>query len=144
MDLRQRPPRSPRCRLGGFIHLPRLLDKARAHAAGTAGEYNFNCPLDRTFFEFTGLTPDAFLAQVRTGLGDGAMLAWIEATAPLKRSGWEIQAWSTWLENRGPGGAEAHAWFSESIRRLAAARTDVRTLFDLLDLDDHVAFGGQP
>ena len=33
-DLTQHPPRSPRVRLGGFAHLPRLLDKARAFAAG--------------------------------------------------------------------------------------------------------------
>ena len=32
-DLSQHPPRSPRTRLGGYAHLPRLLDKARAHAA---------------------------------------------------------------------------------------------------------------
>lgn len=37
-DLTQHPPRSPRVRLGGFAHLPRLLDKARAVAAGTNGE----------------------------------------------------------------------------------------------------------
>ena len=35
-DLTQHPPRSPRVRLGGFVHLPRLLDKARAYAAGYA------------------------------------------------------------------------------------------------------------
>jgi hypothetical protein len=39
-DLSQHPPRSPRARLGGYVHLPRLLDKARAHLAGRMGEYN--------------------------------------------------------------------------------------------------------
>ena len=34
-DFSQHPPRSVRVRLGGFAHLPRLLDKARAAAAGT-------------------------------------------------------------------------------------------------------------
>ena len=38
-NLTQRPPRSPRVRLGGYTILPRLLDKARAVIAGTAGEY---------------------------------------------------------------------------------------------------------
>ena len=33
-DLTQRPPRSPRVRLGGYTILPRLLDKARATIAG--------------------------------------------------------------------------------------------------------------
>ena len=30
-DLRQRPPRSPRVRLGGYVILPRMLDKGRDH-----------------------------------------------------------------------------------------------------------------
>ncbi len=38
-DLTQRPPRSPRVRLGGYAILPRLLDKCRALLAGKVGEY---------------------------------------------------------------------------------------------------------
>lgn len=38
-DLTQRPPRSPRVRLGGYAMLPRLLDKARASLTGKTGEY---------------------------------------------------------------------------------------------------------
>jgi len=45
-DLTQSPPRSPRVRLGGFAHLPRLIDKARATLAGTNGEYNYDCGMD--------------------------------------------------------------------------------------------------
>ena len=33
-DLTQHPPRSLRVRLGGYVHLARLLDKARAEAGG--------------------------------------------------------------------------------------------------------------
>jgi hypothetical protein len=40
-NLTQRPPRSPRVRLGGYVLLARLLDKGRAELAGTAGEYKF-------------------------------------------------------------------------------------------------------
>ena len=67
-DLTQRPPRSPRVRLGGYTILPRLLDKARAVIAGTAGEYKYNNPNDGHFFRFTGLAPEALLAQVKSGL----------------------------------------------------------------------------
>ena len=34
-DLTHRPPRSPRCRLGGYAGLPRMLDKGRATVAST-------------------------------------------------------------------------------------------------------------
>ncbi len=40
-DLTQRPPRSPRVRLGGYVILPRMLDKGRAALAGKLGEYHF-------------------------------------------------------------------------------------------------------
>ncbi len=33
-DLTQRPPRSPRVRLGGYVILPRMLDKGRATING--------------------------------------------------------------------------------------------------------------
>ncbi len=36
MDLTQRPPRSPRVRLGGFVILPRMLDKGRPLLMGKA------------------------------------------------------------------------------------------------------------
>ena len=42
-DLTKRPPRSPRARLGGYVILPRMLDKGRAAIAGRrrlkAGRY---------------------------------------------------------------------------------------------------------
>jgi hypothetical protein len=57
MDLTQRPPRSPRVRLGGYVILARMLDKGRATLAGKNGEYNYNCPLDQNFLNFTGIDP---------------------------------------------------------------------------------------
>jgi hypothetical protein len=38
-ELTQRPPRSPRGQLGGYVLLPRILDKGRALLAGKLGEY---------------------------------------------------------------------------------------------------------
>src|SRR5258707_13481264 len=43
--LTKRPPRRPRCRLGGYAILPRMLDKGRAEIASTNGEFHYNCPL---------------------------------------------------------------------------------------------------
>ena len=43
-DLTLRPPRSPRCRLGGYALLPRMLDKGRATLAGKNGDYHYACP----------------------------------------------------------------------------------------------------
>ncbi|MCX6858280.1 MAG: DUF5069 domain-containing protein [Verrucomicrobia bacterium] len=142
LNLTTRPPRSPRVRLGGYTILPRLLDKARAVIAGTAGEYKYNNPNDGHFFRFTGISPDALFEQVKTGSGDWDMLLWVNANAPHKRTTLEINQWSDWTETVSFNDVEMREWFTEQIKRLNPAREDLRGTFDYLDLDDYVSFGG--
>jgi hypothetical protein len=140
-DLSQHPPRSPRVQLGGYVHLPRLLDKARATVAGKAGEYHYNCPMDQNFFEFTGIGHEAVLAEVKKGLGDSEMLAWVRANT--KRLPSEIASWSLWMRTCAPGRSPGHEWFGEVIKASAPDRDDIFGFFDLLDMDDYVTFGGK-
>ena len=142
-DLSKHPPRSPRVRLCGFVHLPRLLDKARAQANGTLGEYVWNCPLDQRWALFTGIQADQVLEQVKKGLTDAQVAAWVLAKMQPQRQAWEIAAWSQWMETNGPGDAQRHQTFSEEIRKHAPERDDIRTTFDRLDMDDYVSFGGK-
>jgi hypothetical protein len=142
-DFTRHPPRSPRVRLGGYVHLPRLLDKARACAAGKLGDYEYACPLDKRFFTFTGLNSDEFLAAVKSGKGDVEMLAWVnEHTKPM-RAAWEIEAWSRWLEALGPGDVKRYQTMSDNLQKLSPGRDDIRTNFDRLDLDDYISYGGK-
>jgi hypothetical protein len=144
-NLTQRPPRSPRVRLGGFVTLARIVDKGRAELAGTAGEYKYNNPMDYHFFRFTGLTPEALKAELGKDKGDGEIVTWIEENAPNKRTPWEIQHWSAWMNERGPDGdTETLEFFAKRVGEFNKTREDVKTWFDLLDLDDHVTFGGKP
>lgn len=140
-DLTQHPPRSVHVRLGGFAHLPRLLDKARALHAGKIGGYHYHCPLDQAFFAFTGINHEVFLAEAKKGGSDTEMLAWVRAATT--RLPFEIRAWSEWIEQHGPGGAGGHEWMAETIRADAGDRDDIRSFADLLDLDDYVSFGGK-
>jgi len=142
-NLTQRPPRSSRVRLGGYVHLARMLDKGRATLVGQAGEYNFNSGMDQHFLRFTGLDAESLKAELAHGKGDGEMLAWIQENAPKRREAWEIQAWSASQNERGPDSdAETFEFFSNAVRRHGNLREDIKTWFDLLDLDDHVSFGG--
>src|SRR5215203_7185225 len=75
-DLTQRPPRSPRTRLGGYALLPRMLDKGRATAVGKNGEYHFNCPLDQHILGFAGIDAEQLLAELKTAKGDWEILEW--------------------------------------------------------------------
>lgn len=145
MDLTQRPPRSPRIRLGGYVILPRILDKGRAATAGKLGAYKFaGKGMDRHFFAFTGITFEEFRAELSLGRSDSEMLAWIAARAKNAEP-WTIAAWSAYHEQRGPDSdAETLEVFREMLGRFTTTREDIRTWFDLLDVDDHCSFGGQP
>lgn len=143
LDLTQRPPRSPRVRLGGYAMLPRILDKARSSIVGKAGDYKYGNPMDQYFFGFTGVAQNALLEQVKTGVSDWDLLLWVNAHANPKRAPHEIRAWSAWLETMPIGDAEDLEWFAAQVKRLNPARTDLHTIVDYLDADDYVSFGGK-
>ncbi len=143
-DLTQHPPRSMRCRLGGYAILPRMLDKCRATIIGKNGEYHFNCPLDQHILNFVGIDPEALKTEVAKGGGDGEILEWIQKNAQHKRTPWEVLQWSDYHDRRGPDSdAETLGFFSGLIAKITTTREDIRTWADLLDLDDYCSFGGK-
>jgi hypothetical protein len=142
-DLAQRPPRSPRIRLGGYVILPRMLDKGRATLAGKAGEFRFNCPLDRHFLDFAGIDPLKLKKQLAQNKSDGEMIEWVNANAKNKRLPFQIAAWSAAQEQRVPTDLESRKFFNDYHAKLAPKREDVATWFDILDIDDFVTFGGK-
>ncbi len=142
-DLTQRPPRSARARLGGYVLLPRMLDKGRATIAGKNGAYHYNCPLDQQFTSYTGIDPEALRAQLEQGKGDGEILAWIEETATFKRAPWEVQQWSHYMDHRSPTDVETRDFFNGMHKEAGSTREDIGSWADVLDLDDYVSFGGK-
>ncbi len=79
--------RSPRAVLGGYIILPRLIDKVRAHARGVlppeyvANLFKPGTTLDGRFMTFTGLAPEPLRAAILEAKDDAAVLAWVERHA---------------------------------------------------------------
>lgn len=144
MDLTKQAPRSGRVRLGGYVILPRILDKGRAVIAGKNGEYNYACPMDEAFLEFAGIDPKQLKKQLATGKGDGEILQWIQKNAKNKRTASEIHAWSAYMDQRAPGDHDGREFFDGVHAQIAPKREDIHTWFDLLDLDDYVSFGGKP
>ncbi len=142
LDLTQRPPRSPRVRLGGYVILPRMLDKGRALLNGKNGLYNYACPLDQHFLNFSGINPDQLKEQLAAGKSDGEILEWIRAQT--QQTPWEIAQWSAWHEQRSPGDVESIKIFKKLLEAVSTERDDISTWFDLLDLDDYVSYGFKP
>ena len=140
-DLTQFPPRSPRVRLGGYVILPRMLDKGRAALAGRNGEYHYACPLDQRFLEFAGIDAEALKKELTKS--DSEVLAWIQQNAKYQRTVPEIIAWSAWQEQRGPDNPDGRDYFNNLHKTVAPQRTDISSWFDLLDVDDFASYGGK-
>jgi hypothetical protein len=72
-------PRRGRQPLDGFLWLARVIDKARAAAAGTIHDYIYPCPMDRGVFKQWRVSADEFDAALREHPSDEAMLEWLRA-----------------------------------------------------------------
>jgi hypothetical protein len=134
LDLTRSFPRSPKHRLGPYAHLARMIDKARAKAAGTIGEYIYPCPLDRLLLDFLAIHSEALLA-VAKDLPDHDVLRWVEEHATA-RSPREVQEWNEAFLNRKPKDEDSLGRFLEIRSRVAPHRTDITTWVDLLDLEE--------
>jgi hypothetical protein len=141
-DLTQRPPRSPKARLGGYALLPRMLDKCRADLAGTQGSFKYACPNDQRILTFAGIDPDALRKEVAKGGGDGAILEWIRAHQIHQRTPAEIETWSDANDKRKPE-PDNQEFFDQYLAECGPHRKDITTWSDLLDLDDYVSYGGK-
>jgi hypothetical protein len=142
-DLTQRPPRSPRVRLGGYAILARCLDKGRATLAGKNGEYHYACPLDMNWFRFAGIEPAALKKQLAAGLSDTEIVEWVARHSRTNPEPHEIAAWSAFQDTRGPQDVESREYFVGLLKKVSTTREDIVGWFDLLDADDFVSFGGK-
>jgi len=73
-DLAVEAPRELDAELEGYAWLPRMLDKARATLAGTAGSYQFGCPVDHTCMARLGIAPELVLDLAARHSDDRAVL----------------------------------------------------------------------
>src|SRR5438445_10769951 len=110
---------------------------------GTTDESNNAVPLDQRFLEYAGGDPEALKKELAAGKGDGEILEWIHQNAKNKRTDAEIATWSEQGERRVPTDPESRAYFNNLHQQAAPTREDIRTWFDLLDVDDYVSFGGK-
>jgi len=142
--LTERPPRSFRVRLANYVILARMLDKGRATLARKNGEYKYNSTTDQRLVQFLGFDPDVLLNELGAGKGDGEIPEWIQAHSKTPRAPWKIEAWSPFMEKRGPDSdAETLALFAEYLGQHSKTREDVKTWFEAIELDDYASFGGK-
>ncbi|MBI3609732.1 MAG: DUF5069 domain-containing protein [Nitrospirae bacterium] len=135
------PLRSPRETLGGYVFLPRLIDKVRLHAEGKLPtEYVGNLlkpglTLDGRLLTFTGLDAEELRRAILAVKTDEEVLVWVERHAkPHTKT--EKQQWIAEIEVYRPN-MEWAQW-RRAVYKEVAAKVDPATLnvFDLIDMDE--------
>src|SRR5205085_7095695 len=114
-------PRSPYEKLGGYVHLPRLIDKARLHRQGLLNGYNYKTVgFDKHLLAFLELDGDAFEEAANRLNSDDEILNWVLAHG-AKHSADEIERWNQTMIARYPDTAEKKARFRHFLKEAGGA-----------------------
>jgi hypothetical protein len=131
-------PRSPYQRLGGYVHLPRLIDKARLHRCGLLHGYKYKTSgFDRRLLAFLAVDGDEFEKMAIELSSDDAILAWLR-TKGVSHLPAEIEAWNSAMISRQPDSPEKVAQFQRFLVETGRGEVSekVRTYFDLIEFDE--------
>ena len=121
--------------LAGIVSLPRMIDKTQAEVEGTLGEYNVDCPHDKPVLAFLGVDYPTFKAKLKElNFDSKAVEAWAKPLVD-KHSAAEIAAFNQSRRDWAPDG-HSQQYFDKLRAQVAPNRTDVKTWFKLLDLDE--------
>jgi hypothetical protein len=136
-DLTRTFPRSPRETLGGYVIAGRALDKCRAVLAESAGEYEFDCPLDRQFFDFTGIDSNAFKSFVADGATDAEVADWIGQHSNVSERT-EVVIWNNKLRHTRlcDMPAELQMFLEDYVAQFVPKNRPVYVWFDVYDLEE--------
>jgi hypothetical protein len=130
-------PRSPYEKLGGYVHLPRLIDKARLHRKGLLNGYNYKTVgFDKHLLALLKLNGDAFEDVANSLDDDGAILDWVQKNG-VRHSPELIEEWNEAMISRHPDTAVKKARFLHFLKEAGGeGRNDIRTYFDLIEFDE--------
>lgn len=130
-------PRSPYLTLGGYIHLPRLIDKARLYRQGSLRGYNYkSLGFDKHLLSFLEIDGNEFEEVVITLETDEAILDWIRSRG-VRHSESEIAAWNQRQIEKRPDNPEKLARFRRILQEVGgSSESGVETYFDLIEFEE--------
>jgi hypothetical protein len=130
-------PRSPYEKLGGYVHLARLIDKAKLHRKGLLDGYNYKTVgFDKQLLAFLKLDGDAFEEIANKFDNDVAILNWVQENG-AKHSSEAIELWNQAMISRHPDTPAKKARFLHFLKEAGGeGRKDIRTYFDLIEFDE--------
>ena len=140
MDLTRQPPRRPsNACVAGIVGLARMIDKARGHNAETIGEFKYgdDSGLDVEVLEFINMNAAEF-AEAVDELDDETL--GVMALERAQKSPSEIDTFNEEHLTREPQDELHERLLVERIAKYAPDRTDIKTVFASIELDDWGAF----
>jgi uncharacterized protein DUF5069 len=136
LDLTTSYPRSVREKVLGVVQVGRAIDKGIAFANGTHGEYNYDCPMDKSIFDFLALDGEKLLDVIKNAQSESEIVAYVKPFVD-KKSAAEIDGFNEkFLQSSPAAGSDGEKYFLGLRNEVAPGRTDVTTWPDLLDLDE--------
>ncbi len=134
MDLTQTFPRSPKDKMSGLVHLPRMIDKAHASKKNTLGEYIFPCPLDQIILDFLEVDADEWVRQVDSQ-NEEQLNRWVLNKCRSHQPD-TIENVNKQILERQPDNEERWKRFYELRDNIDSSRKDITTWVDLIDLEE--------
>lgn len=139
MDLTRQPPRRPsNTNMAGIVGLARMIDKARAHNEETLEPYVYgdDSNLDTEVLGLIGMQADEF-ADAADAMSDEELVERVrERISAINRTQDEIDAFNRERIERKPQDEHHRQLLRERLARYAPDRTDIKTIFASLELDD--------
>ena len=135
--MRKLRPRSPYEKLGGYVHLPRLIDKARLHRKGLLNGYNYKTVgFDKHLLAFLKINGDQFEEAATRLETDNEILEWVSKHG-VAHSSEELAHWNQEMISRHPDTAAKRARFTHFLKEAGGdGRKDIATYFDLIEFDE--------
>ncbi|MGY8825223.1 MAG: DUF5069 domain-containing protein [Candidatus Latescibacterota bacterium] len=136
MDLTKQPPRRPsNANMAGIVGLARMTDKGRGHNAETIGLYLYGADskLDTSILQFVHMGFEEF-ADAADAMSDDDLSALVLEKA--QRSEAEIEAFNHKNLTREPEDDSHRQILKERLAKYAPERTDIKTIFSSIELDD--------
>jgi hypothetical protein len=131
-------PRSPRETMGGWVYLPRFVDKIRLHKAGKLhADYqeNFTKGFDGAWLKAAGVSAETFIRVVEGTITDGQVADWVAKN--VKKTDAEKKVFNEFVLNRGRDdeGVKARLKMRKEESGLGH-RDDLQTFVDYIDADE--------
>ena len=139
-DLTEEAPARPSTRVGGYVILARLADKARAaFLGGNLGEYHTGCALDLYLLDWKGVAYDEIKQEIVNGADDQALATYLDTHGQPKTCE-EVATWSDSMEAASmyadPQKGEV---FAQRVSKLGLDPATTTT-FQWLEADDKASY----